>query len=597
MNTHPGKLCLSLLLACSASVISAQLPVETILRLKGNAKIDSLNSWYFRYVRTYDSARAVGTLKKLEVVSRKLKDRSGSAAAIYFKGQYLAVKLNDTSGTALMEQGIRLAVEAGSELQVACYKHHFGFYCFSKDDQYKASLHTMLEAHYVFKKIGYDNIPDQAYYLNRLAFVYYHLGNYNGALEYLQTALRQPVKPAVFKVTVLNTIGQCYLHLYKYDSSLTYLNMALQLAQQCNDTAWIGISAGGIGSLYILTKDFEKAKSYCDTYYNYSVAVKDTICISESLTYLAEINLQEGNAGIAINQLTNASSYLQHAFTRELALTGSVSKENYVRQLHLFQVLAKVYQQQHNNDLAIQYLQQADMVRDSLDKRSRLSGSAAVRQQLEAEQFIANLALIEKDKQNTLLKQYFFSGALVLMVAILWLGYNRQKLKHKKDAELQQNKAALIESQKRNIEAELKHAESLLENYTDNLRQKTELLEQVQTEIDTLRHLHGDNQTPQVLYLSTLARSTILTEKDWENFSDLFNKVHMGFLIRLKEKYRNITPAETRLLCLTKLNLSTKEMAGILGISTDAIKKTRQRLRKKMELDEEKNLEELVSVL
>jgi DNA-binding CsgD family transcriptional regulator len=123
------------------------------------------------------------------------------------------------------------------------------------------------------------------------------------------------------------------------------------------------------------------------------------------------------------------------------------------------------------------------------------------------------------------------------------------------------------------------------------------MLEHVQTEINALRHLHGDNQTPQVLYLNTLANSTILTEQDWEDFSKLFDKVHTGFFVRLKEKYPNITPAETRLLCLTKLNLSTKEMAGMLGVSTDAIKKTRQRLRKKMEVDEEKNLEELVAVL
>jgi hypothetical protein len=38
-------------------------------------------------------------------------------------------------------------------------------------------------------------------------------------------------------------------------------------------------------------------------------------------------------------------------------------------------------------------------------------------------------------------------------------------------------------------------------------------------------------------------------------------------------------------------------MAGMLGISYDAIKKTRQRLRKKIDLPEEGGLDELVDLI
>jgi DNA-binding CsgD family transcriptional regulator len=41
-----------------------------------------------------------------------------------------------------------------------------------------------------------------------------------------------------------------------------------------------------------------------------------------------------------------------------------------------------------------------------------------------------------------------------------------------------------------------------------------------------------------------------------------------------------------RLIALLKMNLSSKEIADILGISADGIKKARYRLRKKMNLED-----------
>ena len=51
------------------------------------------------------------------------------------------------------------------------------------------------------------------------------------------------------------------------------------------------------------------------------------------------------------------------------------------------------------------------------------------------------------------------------------------------------------------------------------------------------------------------------------------------------------------MLSLTRLKLSTKEMASMLGVSADTIKKTRQRLRKKIDLAEDQSLEDIVGYI
>lgn len=55
-----------------------------------------------------------------------------------------------------------------------------------------------------------------------------------------------------------------------------------------------------------------------------------------------------------------------------------------------------------------------------------------------------------------------------------------------------------------------------------------------------------------------------------------------------------ITPAEIRIIVLTKLNLNTREMATTLGVGTSAIRTTKSRLMKKILLPEEETFEEFI---
>ena len=94
--------------------------------------------------------------------------------------------------------------------------------------------------------------------------------------------------------------------------------------------------------------------------------------------------------------------------------------------------------------------------------------------------------------------------------------------------------------------------------------------------------------------LQAIQANSILTDKDWLEFKALFENVHKGYLDRLKVKYPMITPAELRLIVLTKLNLNTREMATTLGVGTSAIRTTKSRLMKKIMLPETATFEEFI---
>lgn len=82
-----------------------------------------------------------------------------------------------------------------------------------------------------------------------------------------------------------------------------------------------------------------------------------------------------------------------------------------------------------------------------------------------------------------------------------------------------------------------------------------------------------------------------ITNDDWENFTKHFNDVHTNFYKKLIKNYPELTKNELKLCGLIKMNLSTKEIAQLLNINPESVQKSRYRIRKKMNLSKEENLD------
>lgn len=81
-------------------------------------------------------------------------------------------------------------------------------------------------------------------------------------------------------------------------------------------------------------------------------------------------------------------------------------------------------------------------------------------------------------------------------------------------------------------------------------------------------------------------------EEEWDQFMQEFISVHEGFFDRMIEKHGSMSKNEVRLISLLKMNLSSKDIAGSLRISYDGVKKARYRLRKKLGLESDTDLQE-----
>lgn len=79
-------------------------------------------------------------------------------------------------------------------------------------------------------------------------------------------------------------------------------------------------------------------------------------------------------------------------------------------------------------------------------------------------------------------------------------------------------------------------------------------------------------------------------QSGWDNFVEHFNNTCNGFFDRLTTKHPKLTHSDLRLCAYIRLNLSTKEIASLMNVSSSSVEMAKYRLRKKLELEESVSL-------
>lgn len=198
-------------------------------------------------------------------------------------------------------------------------------------------------------------------------------------------------------------------------------------------------------------------------------------------------------------------------------------------------------------------------------------------------------------------------GYLFLMAAGFYILYKwqqkkfeQQRMKYQEEQaklsyihELEINKTAgeLVALRYEKLEAEVNFKNSELASSAMHLVKKGELFTKIKGE---LAHVMKGLDNPMAAaelkkMIKTLSEDDNM-DKEWENFTKHFDKVHGDFVIGLKEKHPAITGNELKLCAYLRMNLSTKEIAQLMNISVRGVEISRYRLRKKLMISSEVSL-------
>ena len=200
--------------------------------------------------------------------------------------------------------------------------------------------------------------------------------------------------------------------------------------------------------------------------------------------------------------------------------------------------------------------------------------------------------VMENEKQVLILKQqrkeliYLSIVGILLTLSIvsilIWL-LQRNKLRNSR----LRNRAMELETSNMQLEIESKNRK--LASVALNLIERNEFIASIS---EKLKNTKLEEDQDEFLYIQNVIKEIDRsnTNKIWDEFEKRFMEVHGDFYQKLTTSFPDLTLNERKLCAFILLNMSTKDISSITYQSPHSIKIARYRLRKKLGLEKNENL-------
>jgi len=84
-------------------------------------------------------------------------------------------------------------------------------------------------------------------------------------------------------------------------------------------------------------------------------------------------------------------------------------------------------------------------------------------------------------------------------------------------------------------------------------------------------------------------------QDNWEIFKIMFTDIHKDFFNNLKAKHPALSKSELKFCAYLRIHLPSSQISSVLNVTNEAIKKSRYRIRKKLDLTPKDSLEDYIS--
>lgn len=138
------------------------------------------------------------------------------------------------------------------------------------------------------------------------------------------------------------------------------------------------------------------------------------------------------------------------------------------------------------------------------------------------------------------------------------------------------------------LENEISTLREQLNTYLLQLLHKNKILGIIKTQLennDFRNHIES---------VHNLIERELNSESYWEEFFIKLKSFDKDFINKLLQKFPDLSPGEIKLCSLLRLGISSKDIAIILNVNAASIDKNRYRLRKKLNLETDQNLDQLI---
>ena len=502
-------------------------------------KVDILNNLGFEYW-IVNPVQSIIYGQQAIALAEILNDSSGVANANRVVGVAHWAKGSYDHGLEYLLDGLSIFKSLNDTLGIANCLMNIGL-IYSDRADYDLASQYFFESLKLFESVGATERSATTYV--KLATVFINEGKLNAALDFLNRAvnIHGPGKFFYGMSEILNRFGMLKMEMKQYDSANLYLGHSLEVSMKIDDLDGVTKNYADLAKVALLTNKYEEAERL----------------LQEGLVYARKVG--------------------SHKWLKEI-----------------YHGLTQIARNKGNLEQAIFYYDQYTIEKDSifneqmLNNLTKLEAELATleqKRQLDAKE--NEIFILEQASrlQNTQLIISVVFALVVILFSILVMR-NRKLVAEK-------NKRRMMEEADK-VRQELEFKNRELVSYTINFVQKNQLFEELTTSIKDAKKNSPDDLRKDLIVMERTVKKHLQIDKDWEDFKLRFENLHSGFFDKILGKESSLTGNDLKLCALVKMNFSIKEIADMMGISSESVKTSRYRLKKKLQLPAEMSLNDFL---
>ncbi len=542
---------------------------DSILMLQYPARIMGMVRWFQGELRNADgSFKAADLAGRKAVITRfqQVAIRAGDPkAALFARVTLHSHVLLDTS--APVSAAIRNADHIASMARRLDFPYaeaqayqELSFF-FGRKQQAVRQIYYALKSFDIYQPLSVDHYPFKKYALYSLALAYHRLSNHTEAKKYALLATRTDGGNKWDDLYLKHLMGVIYREESSWQEARKCFQENYQRSLMLGSSKWLAISSGHLGIIYARTG--QRALAF-DFLHRAADSCSALGILDNAVMFRLEMArfLEEEGDYVALDKL------LKSGLKEDLLRAGT-----HAQMAEYFRRASQLARSEGNLSAALICRDSLEFYMALAEHEKNLLAIAQVHVQLGQERFSSMLQIERLSSKNRQLRWMLLSG--LAMAALILLVYSQQR--KKKSAE---RRASFAELEREKVHLELKKARLRLDEFMLTLQHKNIEIDQLRQE--RMGYLHRQVIPAEAPMDEALRRNPIITEQDWQKFMELFEGTYPGYLRELKLIVPDITAAELRFLALSRLQLSTREMAALLGVGESAVRSVKSRLRKKL---------------
>lgn len=451
---------------------------------------------------------------------------------------------------------------------------NYAWYCYMGRDMQNALKYYSK----VIQKLPVMPSEDVIDPVNTYKHIGYFLGTINetdSSISYLKKAISfcQNTGQHKLKSEILDNIGQYYLFLKNYSAAMNYQDSALHEVLKTNDSSRLAKILGNQARLFLQQNQYAKAITLLKQDILISERMKDSLNLMFADNLLSDAYWGNKNVGQALSYLNKSLAIAQYYPNLQSDEFNFLKKKlECIRQAHL------------PIDTTAMLLRMGAL-RDVIDHTDGQNAIDLVRMGYTNTLYAAEgdkvAASLQKERA---FKRVYGLLAMLLLGVIFWVVRTYRK-QIKISEESFEDTLRKIEIKKADSEQKWAEANQDLASYLVLLNERNSHIEELKEELEKHKQNHSEANNYPSSRLDEILQTHLITEENWLNFKRAFIHENLDFYNELIGSYPGLTESNLRIIFLSKLTLKNQEIANILGVSYDAVKKAKQRLRSRLGLD------------